>query len=347
MALDTPDTVATATPWLDVLPWQRNAAAEALAARARWPHGLLITGPRGVGKRILALNFARALLCEAPAVGGLACGACASCHYMEVGQHPDFQLVEPLSVDEDGAVKVLDAIPVDRIRAMRDWVQLTSHRGQAKVAVIVPAESMNNAAANALLKTLEEPPPDTYLMLVAHQPGRVPATLRSRCRRMPAPVVIESDARRWLEGQGVPSPDLILAQAGGAPLLALATADESRQGERAVWLRAFAQPRTLSPVALALRIDAAARDERKERLQLAIDWLIAWTADLGRVLAGGVPLRNPDFAAALAELRSAVAPVPLFRYHRSLLRSRALVAHPLQPRLVVEALLYEYRDLFR
>ncbi|NDP42838.1 MAG: DNA polymerase III subunit delta', partial [Aromatoleum sp.] len=78
-----------------------------------------------------------------------------------------------------------------------------------------------------------------------------------------------------------------------------------------------------------------------------LEWLLGWTGDLARVAAGGAPRQNPDFADALSSLANAVAPFPLFRYHRSLLRQRALLAHPLQPRLVAEALLIEYRDLFR
>jgi hypothetical protein len=74
---------------------------------------------------------------------------------------------------------------------------------------------------------------------------------------------------------------------------------------------------------------------------------VSWTADLARVVAGGEPLRNPDFSAALRGLAGAVAPVPLFRYHRALMEQRVLVAHPLQARLVAETLLFGYRDLFR
>jgi DNA polymerase-3 subunit delta' len=244
-------------------------------------------------------------------------------------------------------VKAQDPIPVDRIRTLIEWVQLTSHRGRAKVAVIAPAETMNLAAANALLKTLEEPPPATYLFLVTHQPGRVPATLRSRCRRMAAPRPATALAESWLEHHGVTKPPLALAQAGGAPLLALAMAGAEWQSERAVWLQALAKPDTLSPVALAARIEAAPKDQRRERLAQCIEWLLEWTADLSRVAAGGVAARNTDFALAFRPLAAAVAPIPLFRYHRTLLRQRALVAHPLQPRLVAEAMLIDYRELFR
>ena len=345
MAVD--DDLVAAPAWPELLPWQRTAATEALAARASWPHALLISGPRGIGKRTLAQNFARSLLCESPRADGLACGMCPGCRYVAAGQHPDLQLVEPFNIEDDGEVKPLDAIPVDRIRALIDWALVTSHRGRAKVAIVVPAESLNVAAANALLKTLEEPPPDTYLMLVSHQPGRVPATLRSRCRRFEAPHADAGIAQQWLADQGASAPGTVLAQAGGAPLLALAMADPAWQGERAVWLQALARPKALSVVALAARLETGPKEERKQRLGLAIDWLGAWTADLARMAAGGAPLRNPDFAAALASLASAVAPIALFRYHRSLSRQRALVAHPLQPRLVAEALLIGYRELFR
>ncbi len=347
MSVGTDRDDAAAAVWPELLPWQGDFARDALASRATWPHALLLDGPRGLGKRTLALNFARSLLCENPGPEGSACGVCASCHYLAAGQHPDLRLIEPFMIDDDGEVKAQDPIPVERIRALIDWVQLTSHRGRAKVAVIVPAELMNAAAANALLKTLEEPPPATYLVLVAHQPGRVPATLRSRCRRMPAPRPDAAAAQAWLERQGVANPRSALAQAGGSPLEALAMAAADWQAERLAWLSALAKPEALSPVALAARIESAPRERRRELLRQAIDWVTAWTADLARVTAGGAPASNPDFASDLDRLGGAVARIALFRYHQSLIRQRAWVAHPLQPRLVVESLLIGYRELFR
>ena len=98
---------------------------------------------------------------------------------------------------------------------------------------------------------------------------------------------------------------------------------------------------------MGARIDAAPRETRKDRLAAAIDWLLDWCGDLGAVQAGGAVRRNGDYAAALTALGKAVAPVRLFRYHRSLLHQRAQIAHPLQPRLVAEALLFDYLELFR
>jgi len=331
--------------WPELLPWQVEPADVALAARATWPHAMLIDGPWGIGKRTLALYFARALLCEDPQAGA-ACGQCPSCHYVNAGAHPDLRMVEPIDADEDGVGKRLDEIPVKAIRALIEWTQITSHRSVAKVAVIVPAEVMNLAAANALLKTLEEPPPATYLLLVAHQPGRIPPTIRSRCSRMPIGIPAADIALAWLAQQGVAAAATVLAQAGGAPLRAQEIASPDRQQERSAWLQALARPQSLAPIALAARIEAAPKDGRSARLRDAIDWLLAWTADLSRVAAGGQPLRNGDFQRELGALAMKVAPIPLFRYHRTLLEQRAQTTHPLQPRLVVEALLIGYCALF-
>jgi DNA polymerase-3 subunit delta' len=205
---------------------------------------------------------------------------------------------------------------------------------------------MNPSAANALLKTLEEPPADTYLMLVSHQPARLPATITSRCQRLPVHQPDAGTAATWLASRGVAEAERVLAQAGGAPLLALELADPALQREGETWLAALTRPERLSPVAVGARIDAAAKDERKALLAAALYWLLTWTADLASVAGGGSARFHPQHGDALAALAARVARVALFRYYRTLLGQRALLAHPLQPRLVAEALLIEYRNLF-
>jgi len=343
-ALD--DAVAATLPWHPLLPWQRAAAVRALAARAQFPHALLIHGPRGIGKHTLALNLAQALLCESPASEGLACAVCASCRYAIAGQHPDLMRVELAELSDEGEYEAVDTITVDRIRALIDFVQLSSHRQRAKVAVIAPADRMNPAAANALLKTLEEPPPSTYLLLVAEQPSRLPPTIVSRCRRLAAPRPTADEARSWLVSHGVTATDLALSQAAGAPLAALPLADPDVQSERAAWLAALARPDRLPVIALAERIEHGGKEARKARLALVLDWLIAWSSDIARAMAGVEPRFNPDRRSDLCALAARVAPIALFRYHRSLLQRRATVMHPLQPRLVAEAALIDYQSIF-
>ncbi|HXM31981.1 MAG TPA: DNA polymerase III subunit delta', partial [Xanthobacteraceae bacterium] len=328
----------TAT-WQPLPSWQTAIASSALAHRQRWPHALLITGRRGLGKRLLALHFARALLCEAPQESGEACGVCPSCGYVAQGTHPDLQLIEPVTYDEEGNRTPTDAINVERVRELIEFSQLSPHRQRAKVGLIAPAEAMNAAAANALLKTLEEPPAGTFLLLVSHQPARLPPTIVSRCRRLPAPEPDRAAAAAWLAQNGIGSadPNLVLAQAGGAPLFALVLAAADIQRERDHLLLQLAQPERLSPLAFGARLGTAPKDERKTQLANAVYWLLAWTADLASVAAGAAPSFNPDQGEALARLAGRVARVPLFRYYQELLKQRALISHPLQPRWVAEA----------
>lgn len=332
--------------WQALPPWLRGSAAAILAERTRWPPALLISGREGLGKRLLGLHLAQALLCDAPRADGGACEACASCGLVERGVHPDLRLIEPIVYDDEGNATAVDAITVEPIRDLIEFAQLSSHRRGAKVAVIIPAEMLNPAAANALLKTLEEPPSDTYLLLVTAHPGRLPATILSRCRRLAVPEPDAAAAAAWLAQRPVDEPALLLAQAGGAPLLALALADPALQRGRAHLLGELARPERLSPVAVGARLDATPKDARKGELAAAVYWLLTWTADLAAVASGGAPRFHPDRRDALAELADRVARVSLFRYYEKLLRQRALLTHPLQPRLVVEALLFEYRGLF-
>jgi DNA polymerase-3 subunit delta' len=338
---DAPDRPRVVEP----LPWQRGAIGELLARRGRWPHAMLIAGPPGIGKRVLARTLARSLLCETPDADGGACGVCASCRYEAAGQHPDLRVVEPVEIDDDVA-KPVEWISVAMVRAVADWTQLSSHRGGAKVAVIAPAERMNASAANALLKTLEEPPAQTYFVLVSDLAGRLPATIVSRCQRIVAPRPDMEAARAWLAARGIADASGALAQAANAPLRALQLADPDYQAERRVWLTALGAPRELAVTALAARLEAVPREARKDRLAAVIDWLVVWSADLARVRCGGAAVANADFEAPLRSLARSVAALPLFRYHRSLLNQRMLVSHPLQPRLVAEALLIDYRALF-
>jgi len=182
---------------------------------------------------------------------------------------------------------------------------------------------------------------------VSDQPDRLPATILSRCRRLLAPVPATEEALAWLAAQGVSDAASALAQASGAPLLAVECADPRWQSERKEWLSALAAPQRVRVIALASRVDAGTRDERRARLTRAVDWLLGWTADLARVAAGGVPRRNIDFAPQLEQLARRVMLIPLFRYYASLLQHRALLAHPLQARSVAEAVLIDYRALFR
>ena len=333
-------------PWSAPLLWQGAWLSRVLTGRDRAHHALLVTGRGGIGKSVLAMNLAQGLLCEAPRDDALACGRCAGCTYVAAGTHPDLRVLDLVDTDDDGEPKAVQEIGIKRVRALIEMLEVTAHRAGRRVGVVVPAERLTTEASNALLKTLEEPPAGTTLILVAHQPGRLLRTVTSRCQRLPAPVPTPAEAIAWLAAQRVADAPGALAEAGGAPLAALGLAEPEGRAERKAWFDALAHPERLAPMALGARIDAAGKDERKPRLAAGLDALVAWTADLTRVAAGGRASRLPSYEPALAALAPRVARIALCRYHRTVLFQRAHLAHPLQPRLVAEALLADYRALF-
>ena len=197
------------------LPWQGDAwlHLDRQIASARLPHALLFAGPEYTGKAHLALCLARRLLCREPS-GGLPCEGCHACDLSASGGHGDMRWVQP---EEKSRV-----IKVDQIRDMVDFSQKTAGLGKRKVAVLAPADSMNANAANALLKLLEEPAADTYLILVCHRLHGLPATIRSRCQMLRLPVPAPEESRRWLDRlTGSPEESAqLLSLARGLPLLA-------------------------------------------------------------------------------------------------------------------------------
>lgn len=178
-------------PWL--LPARRRVFD--FVRDDRVPHALMLAGPRGVGKALLALDIAGLLLCAAPApdetAGWRSCGSCQGCRLSASGAHPDYVLLQP---EEDSR-----EIKVDQVRELIRRLTLTNTVGQRKVAVVMPAERMNRNAANALLKTLEEPQGDAVLILAASRTARLPATIRSRCQVITTATPGRAVASAWLQ----------------------------------------------------------------------------------------------------------------------------------------------------
>lgn len=200
--------MAEAYPWQEAL-WQQ------LANRAQHAHAYLFYGPAGIGKRDLAERLMAQLLCQNPGAGG-ACGQCKGCHLLAAGTHPDAFVLEPEEADK--------AIRVDQVRELVGFVVQTAQLGGRKVVLLEPVEAMNINAANALLKSLEEPAGNTVLLLVSHQPSRLLPTVKSRCVQQACPLPDHAAALAWL-AHALPEctpeqRDELLALAGGSPLMA-------------------------------------------------------------------------------------------------------------------------------
>ena len=185
---------------------------------AQVAHAILINGSAGIGKRQLAKQFAQRLLCVRAKAAELPCGQCAECLLVAAGTHPDAYFV---SVLEDK-----QSISIEQIRQLSTQLHQSAHRSGFRVVTISPAESMTLGASNALLKTLEEPGQKTVLILVADDISKVPATIRSRCVRLPLAVPEANVAHSWLQAE-LPTENhetivALLHMSSGAPLLAKA-----------------------------------------------------------------------------------------------------------------------------
>ena len=201
--------MAEAYPWQDSL-WQQ------MAGRAQHAHAYLLHGPAGIGKRALAERLMASLLCKQP-VGLEACGSCKSCSLLAAGSHPDNYILEPEEADK--------AIKVDQVRELVNFVVQTAQLGGRKVVLVEPVESMNVNAANALLKSLEEPSGNTILLLVSHQSSRLLPTIRSRCVQQACPLPSEVMSLEWLAKALPECSDAqrieLLTLAAGSPLAAV------------------------------------------------------------------------------------------------------------------------------
>jgi DNA polymerase III subunit delta' len=206
-------------------PWQSRLYAQAIATldAGRLGHGLLIGGPARLGKRALAEALAKRMLCtgrSTSAESDHACGRCRSCQLFEAGTHPDFSVVT-LAPNKEGT-KLRTEIVIEQIRQLSERMALTPQFGGAQIAIVDPADAINHAACNALLKTLEEPHPGRYLWLISASPGRLPATIRSRCQRIEFRLPPRQEALDWLQARGHTSAtaDEALTAARGHPGLA-------------------------------------------------------------------------------------------------------------------------------
>jgi len=335
-----------------IYPWQGDAWTQLQTVRARLPHALLFHGPAGTGKSDFIEAFAQSLLCENVQPDGRACGACASCGWFAQGNHPDYRRVRPEALEDepiaaegeeagegDKKAKSTKApskeIKIEQVRALADFMNISTHRQGLRVVVLYPAEALNLPASNALLKTLEEPPPGTVFLLSSDGLDRLLPTILSRCRKFALPLPDHAAALAWLQEQGVADADGWLREQGGAPLTALAQAEAGSREEFDTLLQFLAQP----AVDAALR---AADKLSKAPLANLVAWQQRWLYDLlSHKLAGRVRY-YPRHARELARLAERVSTAKLLRAVKAATERRAVADHPLSPKLFVEDMLLDY-----
>ncbi|MFN3716519.1 MAG: DNA polymerase III subunit delta' [Thiobacillus sp.] len=321
-------------------PWLAATWRQLLATRGRPAQALLLAGPRGVGKGALAQAWAQTLLCETPRDGGEACGACPACHWFEAGTHPDYlHLTLQEKTTKEGDTRLATAIEVEQARAAVDFVQLSTYRAGRRVVRIEPADALNLASANALLKVLEEPPLNTVFVLVSDQPRRLLPTIRSRCARLDIGLPTVETASHWLRGQNLEVDAGTVLALSGAPLDAVRWIESGEWETRRELLEQLARPAELDPVGLG---------ERWKTLPPRLWHGVAykWLADVLAVRLRGQVRFNLDFAAALDRLGGRADLAQLLALARQQSEEGRVLEHPLNRVLQMQAWLVRYRHVF-
>jgi DNA polymerase-3 subunit delta' len=320
-------------------PWLSPLWARLLAMRQRLPHALLLAGPKGVGKLELAQNWAQSLLCERPTAEGEACGGCEACHWFAAGTHPDFMhLTLQEKETREGEVRLASEISVEQARQAVDFVQLSTYRAGYRLVLVEPAEALNTASANALLKVLEEPPINTVFVLVSHQFRQLLPTILSRCHKLEVGLPDNAMLQGWLRENGLD--EKALAWGSGAPLAAIEARDEGELEIRAQVLDALSEVKSLDSVALA---------EAWNRQVPARTWhqvSYKWLLDLLACRLGGKASFNPDYETALRKLAGRTKLANLLDFIRHESGAGRWVDHPLNRQMVMESWLIEYSRIF-
>ncbi|WP_151634803.1 DNA polymerase III subunit delta' [Noviherbaspirillum aerium] len=339
-----------------LFPWQDDAWAQLQQLSERMPHAILFHGAEGIGKTLFAERFAQSLLCQSPASGGHPCGQCDSCGWFSQYSHPDYRRVRPELLDESEAAEGEEAdaaepkkaksakapskeIKIDQIRALADFMNISTHRQGMRVILLYPAEALNTAAANALLKTLEEPPPSTMFLLVSNSIDRLLPTILSRCRKFALAMPAPQQALAWLRDKGVDDADVWLAEQGGAPLAAQALAQSDVREVMDEFLRTLAHPGVETALKTADRM-------QKIPLNDLVSWTQRWLYDMFSLKLAERIRYYPRYQKEIGALAQRVEMSDLLGVLKSIKDRRAVAGHPLSAKLFIEDMLLDYASLF-
>ncbi len=324
-----------------IYPWQIENWRHAIRYLKdnRLTHAVLLSGAEAIGKLEFCFALIQRINCTNPTLDDHACGECKDCRLFAADTHPDVRM---LNVDDED-MKSSEQIKVDDIRDINQFMTLSRQQGAYKIVCINRAEAMNVNAANALLKTLEEPPEFSLLFLVSHRVDALLPTIRSRCQTWKFDLPDREHALSWLNQQEQQVDWLpMLNSAGGRPLLALELKRSGLGAARAGYYEDLNQ--FLMGKCKVTRISAKHQDEPLERL---VTWQQAWCADLIRCHYDNQPvtLENLDIRRSLHSLVGQVDLHLLFRFMDKLIELRRFSTAPLNKRLFIEDMLIRCQEV--
>lgn len=324
----------TKTP---IFPWHEQSwqHLQCYVQQNRIPQALLITGNKGLGKQALAEQYTNALLCHNSQNEGDACGQCQSCLLAIAGTHPDILHIQPEELGKN--------ISIAQVRSLTSKLSLKPQYDRYRVAIINPADALNNAAANAFLKYLEEPTERTCLILITDKPSRLPATIISRCQKLPIKPPDQTTLINWLTQHAIhENVELLCSLSKNAPLLAQQYATDQHIDTRnqcfTQWT-AIAKKQT-HPVLVAEQWLAIPDTT-------LLFWLSTWVIDIIKCTyqVRSSYLHNPDLTKPLQELARQLELTGLYTLYDLLLQCQQRLHTQINKQLMLEEILIHWSTL--
>lgn len=321
-------------------PWLQNSLNQLsqYLTQGRIPQALLLVGRKGLGKYLLAEYFAQSLMCTDRKADGVFCGDCQSCTLFKAKTHPDYFEIIP---EAEGKI-----IGIDVIRQLTVKLSLKPQFESYRIVIINPADSLNNASANAFLKYLEEPTERTCIILITDKQAKLTATIRSRCQKLLIAAPDKKTFNDWLLQQGIQDKqDVLLSLTGGSPLQARQLSDDSVLQLRVKcfndWVALTEKKENF--IALAEQWQKLGKSE----IDFLIFWLISWVVDMIKLNydQADKTLFNPDFARNLQELTKQLNLKGLYEYYDFLLLSQQRLDTQLNKQLMFEEILIKWSKL--
>jgi DNA polymerase-3 subunit delta' len=309
-------------------------------ASGNFRHAYLLTGPDGVGRRTLALRLAQALNCSNPPAPGEFCGECRACRGFARGQHPDLLVLERQQDDRE--------IKIAAVRELSRSLSRTPFEARVQVALLLDFDSASDEAANALLKTLEEPTPSVVICLTAPDPDSLPETIASRCELLRMrPMPIDQLASQLAAEFSIDAKEakLLAGLSGGCPGLALTWHEHGEiLNERNEWLKATEELLYANRVQRFAFAEKASKDRDALR-DLLLVWLSFWRDLVIRTSHSSAPISNPDKEDAVASLAARLNMETAQQTLQVIQHSLDQLSTNVNTRLALEGLLLEFPSL--
>jgi DNA polymerase III subunit delta' len=323
-----------------IYPWFKDAWI-AIHENKKLPHALIFKGKEGIGKYNFAIKFAKSYLCQNPLSNHLPCEACSSCEWFP-DSHPDFRHITPIENEDDEPSKRKTVrkknILIDQIRELSEYLELSVHQEKGRrIVLIEPADSLNQAASNALLKILEEPPENTLFILITSKTQKLIATIRSRCQLLDLRGPSLDEAKAFLIDQKITHGDNLLSYNGGSPFNAIKELENQSERETIIQLLSQGHNIDITKVNYAI-------------LTQGLDWTLnmiqKWVFDL---LLSLHTQQNYYFKNEEKRIHSQAKQInldTLLLFANELNELKKIATHPINQELQLQNIFIKYKQIF-